>query len=399
MLVKFFDLKRQYELIKDEVEEEIIKVLRSTSYIGGEAVKNFEANIKKYLGVKYVTTVNSGTDALVLALISGGVTKGDEVITPSFSFFATSEAIARVGATPVFVDVKYDTYNIDVSKIEEKITSKTKAILPVHLFGKSADLKEISKLAKKHNLLVISDACQAIGAEYDGKKIGSCFYSDLTCFSFYPTKNLGAFGDGGMITTNNEKLYLICEALKTHGAGELGAQAKSLLTGKEEKIECEFEKSDLYDPYKYYNYLIAFNSRLDSIQAAVLSVKLKYLEKFNERRKEIALKYISGLKNTDKIKLPVYSKDDSWHQFVIRVEDKFDMCSYLSKCGVGNGNFYPVPLHKQKAFDYLEDKSDLKTSEILSKETVCLPIYPELTDEEIDFVIENVKKYVGEKND
>lgn len=401
MEVKFFDLKRQYDLLKDELEDSVVKVMRSTSYIGGDALNKFVENMKKYLGVKYISTVNSGTDALILALASGGVTTGDEVITPSFSFFATSEAIARVGAIPVFVDVERDTYNMDPSKIEEKITEKTKAILPVHLFGKSADLKSISEIAKKHNLLLISDACQAIGAEYDGKKIGSCNYSDLTCFSFYPTKNLGGCGDGGMITTNDENLYLICEALKAHGAGENGAKAKSLLTGKKEEIFDKFEKSELYDPYKYYNYLIAYNSRLDSIQAAVLNVKLKYLDKFNKRRGEIASKYIEELKDVDGIELPVINSNlDCWHQFVIKVKDKFKMCNYLSSKGVGNGNFYPVPLHLQKAFSYLGYKEgDFKVSEDLSKQTVCLPIYPELTNEEIDYVIKNVKEFVGAEND
>lgn len=396
MKVNFFDLKRQYDLNQEEVEQKVLETMRGCGYINGPAVHELESDLKGYLKTDNVITVNSGTDALIIALKSVGVKPGDEVITTPFTFFATGEAIARVGAIPVFVDVERDTYNIDATKIEDAITEKTKAILPVHLFGKSCDMEAISEIAKRNNLVVIGDACQAIGSEFKGHKIGSGEYSDATAFSFYPTKNLGAFGDGGMITTNDEMYAKVAESLKAHAAGKAGAEAKSFLDGTEEVLENQGEQTELYDPYKYFNYMIAYNSRLDSIQAAVLDLKLKKLDYYNKMRNNIANTYINGINESEIITLPKQPKDnyDVWHQYVLTTPYKEELIKYLAEHEIGAGNFYPVPLHLQKAFNYLGYKErDFPVAEELAKKTVCLPIYPELKEEEIEYVVDNINSF------
>ena len=349
MKVPFLDLKTQFQGIKEEVEPKVMDILENCCYIGGAYVNDFEREMEQYLGVKHVASCSNGTDALVLGLKTCSVKPGDEVITTPFTFFATAEAIASVGAVPVFVDVKQEDYTIDPDKIETAITEKTKAILPVHIFGATCDMDRIMEIARKHNLKVIEDDAQAIGSEYKGRKAGTL--GDVGCFSFYPTKNLGGAGDGGMVTTNSDELYAIVKAYKEHGAGEGGARALELLEGVKEEINTNEQVTELYNPYKYYNYLIGYNSRLDAIQAAVLSVKLKHLDKYNERRTEIAKMYFEGL--TEKVRRPKYTSDvkSCWHQFVVCSEYKEDLCAYLSEHGVGNGTFYPVPLHKQKAFN------------------------------------------------
>ena len=283
-------------------------------------------------------------------------------------------------------------FTIDVNKIEKKITKKTKAILPVHIFGAVANMDEINGIAKKYHLYVIEDACQAIGAKYNGKMAGTL--GDIACFSFYPTKNLGCYGDGGMITTNDDNLAKIVLALKAHGAGKVGNEARELLTGIKEENSSKEKVTELYDPFKYYNYLIGYNSRLDSIQAGILSVKLKHLEEYNNRRKEIAKRYIKELSKVKSIKIPKYNEDNCYHQFAILTDKKFELIEFLNNNGVGCANFYPVPLHLQKAFDYLKIKpGKLKVSEKICSQTVCLPIFPELEDIEIDIVIEKVKEF------
>lgn len=395
MPIPFFELSRQYSIVKDEVEKAVIEVMRSTRYIEGTAVKEFEKNIAEYVGVKHAITCGNGTDALRIALQAVGIKPGDEVITSSFSFFATPEAIAQIGAVPVFADIDKETFNIDAASIREKISDKTKAILPVHIFGTPADMDEITKIGEEFKLPVIEDACQAIGAEYKGKKAGNL--GTLGCFSFYPTKNLGGFGDGGMITTNDDELANICRCYKAHAAGKQAAQAYRILTGNDdfESSMMEQQASDpLYDPCKYYNYFIAGNSRLDSIQAAVLDIKLRYLTDFNEKRMEIAKKYKVGIKN-EKLTLPTVDFKDRvscFHQFAVLADDKEGFIGYLSENGIGAGNFYPVPLHKQKAFDYLKT-AELPVSEAICRKTVCLPVFPELTDEETDYIINVCNRY------
>lgn len=398
MNVPFLDLKTQYKKIKSEVEPAILAILENCCYIGGKYVADFEKSMEEYLGVKHATGCSNGTDALVLGLRACNVKPGDEVITTPFTFFATAEAIASIGAIPVFVDVKQDDYTIDPDKIEPAITDKTKAILPVHIFGAACDMDRIMDIAKKYNLMVIEDDAQAIGGEYKNRKAGTL--GDVGCFSFYPTKNLGGVGDGGMVTTNRDDLYTILKAYKEHGAGENGAKALELQEGIKEEINIKEIATELYNPHKYYNYLIGYNSRLDAIQAAVLSIKLKYLDEYNERRDQISKMYLEGL--TDKIRRPVYGNNikPCWHQFVVRSNYKSELCAYLSENGIGNGSFYPVPLHNQKAFCTSNCKNpgaSLPVAEEISSQSVCLPIFPEMTDEQVKYVIDTVNKFYEDK--
>lgn len=394
MKVPILNVTRQYEKIRGEIEAAVCEQMASGMYIGGAAVERFEKAFAGYIGVKHAIAVNSGTDALVIAMKALNIGEGDEVITTPFTFFATAETIAMVGAVPVFADVEEDTYNIDPEKIEEKITGKTKAILPVHIFGQPAEMGKISAIAKKHGLKVIEDACQAVGAEYGGQKVGGI--GEIGCFSFYPTKNLGGFGDGGMITTNSDELAVVCRAYREHGGGQNGAKARSILTGVEDELAGGKTGDALYNPYKYYNYLIAYNSRLDAIQARILEVKLRYLDGFNERRTEIAEKYQRTFEGVEGIEVPVIrdGMKTVWHQYAFRCSEKDQMGEYLAGKEIGSAAFYPIPLHLQKAFIGLDYKEgDLPVAEKITKQTVCLPIFPELTDEEQDAVIEGVKSY------
>ena len=392
MSIPFLDLKRQYEQLKDELEPMVIEVMRSGAYIGGKYVEAFEEHIREYLGVKHVISCANGTDAIMLALRACNVDVGDEVITTPFTFFATAEAIAAIGAVPVFVDVRESDFNLDPSLVEAKITSKTKAILPVHLFGFPCDLETLNQIAAKHNLHVVEDAAQAIGCEYKGTKIGNT--NNLVTFSFYPTKNLGAFGDAGMITTNDDKLAIAARAFREHGMAKNGAMAREILLGEKDKFAMESNTDALYNPYKYYNYLIAYNSRLDAMQAAILSIKLKYLNEYTRNRTRIAKLYDAGLKGV--VDIPAIPEDgvSCYHQYVIRTKQKDELSAYLAENGIGTGAFYPVPLHLQKAFSYLGYKEgDMPVSEMLSKETVCLPIFPELTEDEAEAVISAIKDF------
>lgn len=394
MGVSILNLTRQYELIRDRIEKAVIEQMSSGMYIGGSAVGEFEKKFADYIRVKHAVAVNSGTDALVIAMKALGIGEGDEVITTPFTFFATAETIAMVGATPVFVDVEEDTYNIDPTKIEEKITSRTKAILPVHIFGQPADMKTICAIAQKHKIKVIEDACQAVGAAIGDQKVGTI--GDAACFSFFPTKNLGGFGDGGMITTNSDDLAVICRAYREHGGGQNGAKARSILTGVEDELAGGKTGDALYNPYKYYNYLIAYNSRLDAIQARVLDVKLDYLDEFNARRTEIAEFYNKGLSEVEEIQIPVIHDGVKtvWHQYAFRCNHKDEMGEFLAAREIGSAAFYPVPLHLQKAFGYLGYKpGDLPVAEKITKQTVCLPIFPELTQEELNAVVEGIKAF------
>lgn len=397
MDVKILDLTRQYEGIRDEVEAAVCGQMQSGMFIGGKAVSDFEEEFEKFIGVKYAISVNSGTDALVIALKALGVGEGDEVITTPFTFFATAETIRMTGAVPVFVDVEEDTYNIDPEKIEEKITKKTKAILPVHIFGQPAYMARIQEIADRHGLLVIEDACQAVGASIGGQMVGSM--GDAACFSFFPTKNLGAFGDGGMITTNDENTAVVCRAYKEHGMAQNGAKARYILEGVEDDLAGTVSPDGLYNPYKYYNYLIGYNSRLDAIQARVLSIKLKKLDGYNKRRTEIAAFYEKELADcagvvTPKIRDGVVSV---WHQYAFCCEKKDEMGEFLGSKGIGSAAFYPVPLHLQKAFTGLGYKEgDLPVAEKITKRTVCLPIFPELRQDELEYVVSGVKNFFGQ---
>lgn len=396
MKIPFLDISRQNKAVMDEINTAMVDIFAKNSFIGGEYVLDFEREVADYLGVKNVVSCGNGTDALILALRACGVGAGDEVITTAFSFFATAEAIAYVGAKPVFVDIRERDYLIDPDMIEGKITDRTKAILPVHIFGAPCDMDGIKAIADKHSLKVIEDAAQAIGSRYRGKYIGN--FGDITCFSFYPTKNLGGCGDGGMVTTENDDLYTILSAFHEHGAGKNGAVAKGLMDGEEYTFSIDEKTGNSYDPYRYYNYLIGCNSRLDAIQAAILSIKLKHLGEYNKERANIAGRYTDGL--CHEVRKPVYGDDikPCWHQYVVLSPLKYELCDYLSEKGIGVGTFYPVPLHLQKAFaelDYKEGK--LPVAERICNESICLPIYPGLTDEEVDAVIGCVNQFFKER--
>ncbi len=394
MNISLIDLKRQYQTIKEEADEKVLEILSSAQYIMGENVKEFEKEISEYLGLKHSISVGNGTDALIIALKALGIGEGDEVITTPYTFFATAESISIVGATPVFVDVDIDTYNIDPEKIEEKITDKTKAIMPVHIFGQPCDMDSINKIAKKYNLKVIEDACQAIGAEYKGKMIGGI--SDIACFSFFPTKNLGCAGDGGMIVTNDDKLATICRALRTHGSGADGHKAYNIIHNiEEDATEDESNDNTVYNPLKYYNYLIGQNSRLDEIQAAILRIKLRELDKWNNKRRENAIFYNEQLKDT-KLVTPFEDKDVKhvYHLYIIQSENRAELVNYLKDNGIATGIYYPVPLHLQKAYKNLGYKEgDLPNAEYLSHRTFAIPVFPELTDDEKKYIVEKLKEF------
>lgn len=392
MNIPLIDLKAQYESLAEDLDKAALGVLSSANYIMGKTVTDFEKEFADFIGVKHAISVGNGTDALVLALKSMGIGEGDEVITTPFTFFATAETISAVGATPVFVDVDKETFNIDVTKIEEKITSKTKAIMPVHIFGQSADMDEINEIAKKHNLYVIEDACQAIGGKYRGRKIGTL--GDVACFSFFPTKNLGCAGDGGMIVTDNDEIAIIARALRTHGSGENGQKAYNLLNNIEEEIKtAEGANDTVYNPLKYYNYLIGYNTRLDAIQAAILSVKLKEIDSWNAKRREIVELYNEALQNSDLV-TPVARdyNDHVYHMYILQSENREEVLAKLKEAGIATGVYYPVPLHLQKVYKNLGYKEgDMPVSEYLSHRTFAIPVYPELTKEQIDYIISKIK--------
>lgn len=398
MNIPLLNLKRQYSYLKKDIEDRISEILESGAYINANNVKTFEKSLEKYLGVKHAIGVANGTDALIIALKALNIGKDDEVITTPFTFFATAEAITFVGAKPVFVDVNETDFNINPEKIEEKINAKTKAIMPVHIFGTPASMGKINEIAKKHNLFVIEDACQAIGAKYKNEMVGSI--GNLACFSFFPTKNLGTYGDGGLITTNDDNLATICRALKAHGSGEQGAEAYAFLTGNEIDINKENKTNvddTVYNPKKYYNYLIGHNSRLDELHAGILNIKFPYLDNWNQKRIEIANYYDKNLDNTRyrKMKLDKENKN-IYHMYILQVENREKLIEILEKNGIGYGVYYPVPLHLQKVYKNLGYKEgDLPIAEYLSHRTIAIPVDPELKEEEIKY-ISDILNNVGE---
>ena len=363
MKVPLLDLKAQYAGIRDEIRAALDRVLESQHFILGPEVDAFEKEIAAYCGSTYAIGVSSGTDALLLALMAVGIGPGDEVITTPYSFFATAGAIARLGARPVFVDIDARTFNINSKGIEARITPRTRALVPVHLFGQMADMLSIMELARKHNLFVIEDAAQAIGAELNQKRAGSIGHAG--CFSFYPSKNLGGFGDGGMITTNDADLAARMRLLRSHGFRA-----------------------------KYYSEQLG-NFRLDEIQAAVLRVKLKYLDRWTEGRRRNAAFYRESLSRLETITLP-YQMPHSRHvynQFVIRSARRDELMAHLRKKQIGCEVYYPVPLHLQTCFKELSYKAgELPASEAAAKESLALPIYPELTAEMLQAVVEAIRE-------
>ncbi|MEN2768087.1 DegT/DnrJ/EryC1/StrS family aminotransferase [Ornithinibacillus xuwenensis] len=364
-MIPLIDLKKQYESIQNEIVQATLEVLQSGQYILGQNVKELESQIAERLGVKHAIAVANGTDALVLTLDAYGIGRGDEVITTPFTFFATAEAITRVGATPVFVDIDSETFQLDASKITEKISSRTKAILPVHLFGQSANMDEILTIGKKHHLLIIEDACQAFGATYKGKRVGSI--GDAACFSFFPTKNLGTIGDGGMITTSDDKLADSLRKLRVHGSSE-----------------------------KYYHHAIGYNSRLDELHAAILLICLEEIDKWNTKRHEVAQRYLTELKSINHIiQLPVLLPDRShvFHLFCIQSSKRQEIISSLHEASIQTGIYYPQCLHLQKVYENLGYAyGDFPIAETVSNRLFAIPLHPFLPKEDQDVVISTLKK-------
>ncbi len=365
MAIPMVDLKRQYRTIKPEIDAAIQEVIDNTAFIRSKNVSRFEEEFAAFSGARYGVASSSGTTALHLALKGIGVGPGDEVITVPFTFIATAGAIANTGAKPVFVDIEMDTYNIDVSKIESAISTKTKAIIPVDLYGHPADLDPILSIAEKHHLTVIEDSAQAHAAEYKGRRVGGI--SPLTCYSFFPGKNLGAYGDAGMVLTNSEELAERMQMLCDHG--------------RKGKYEHEIE---------------GFNFRMDGIQAAILSVKVKHLEKWTEARRSNARLYNAAFQGTDIIapNEKSYAKH-VYHCYVIRTRKREAVQKKLNESGVATGVHYPIPLHLQPAYKYLGyKKGDFPVSEHCAEEVLSLPMFPELTADEVALIASLVKEAV-----
>lgn len=358
------DLKLQYEAIKEEINNAVLGVLQSAHFVLGPQGKALEEEIARYHGVKHAVAVASGTDALHLALLAAGIKGGDEVITTPFTFIATAEAISYVGAIPVFVDIDPDSFNIDITKIGPAITKKTKAIIPVHLYGQPVNMDGLMETAKKHNLRVIEDCAQSFGAEYHGKKTGAI--GDFGCFSFFPSKNLGAYGDGGMVITDDAKQAERLLSLRNHGS-----------------------------TVRYYHDEIGFNSRLDEIQAAILRIKFKHIDAYNANRRNNAALYSKHLAGTG-IRTPSEQGGTRhvFHQYTIRVKNRDGVKQNLDRGGITSSMiYYPVPLHLQTAYKDLGMKPGSRpVSEQAALEVLSLPMYPELTEEQIKTVADAVKK-------
>ena len=367
--VPLLDIPLSYKEVLADVEKNINEVIESGYFILGPVVEELEQKIATYCEAKYAVGVSSGTDALLISLMAAGIKEDDEVITTPFTFFATAGSISRLGAKPVFVDIEPDTFNIDTKQIEENITRKTRAILPVHLYGQCVDMDPVLDLAQKNNLVVIEDAAQTIGSEYKGRRAGSM--GDYGCFSFFPTKNLGGFGDGGMVTMNSEELYEQVKILRVHGSHP-----------------------------KYYHKMIGGNFRLDAIQAAVVLAKLKYLDKWTKKRRANAQTYTRLFKEmgmTDSLTLPSeVIPHHVYNQYVIRVKDKRDeLRSFLGENNISTEIYYPLPLHLQDCYLSLGyKKGNLPESEKAADETIALPIFPELTTDQLEYVVATITHFL-----
>jgi UDP-2-acetamido-2-deoxy-ribo-hexuluronate aminotransferase len=372
--ISMVDLKGQYEKIKGEIDQAILNVIESTAFINGPEVKNFQQELEKYLGVKHVIPCANGTDALQVSMMALGLKPGDEVIAPSFTFVATTEVIALLNLTPVLVDVDPETFNIDPKAIEKAITPKTKAIVPVHLFGQCADMDAIMAIAKKHNLFVIEDNAQAIGADYfsaDGSKKKSGTIGHVGCTSFFPSKNLGAYGDGGAIFTNDDALAEQLRFIVNHGM----------------KV-------------RYYHDMIGVNSRLDSVQAAILRIKLKHLDEYAAARNKAAAYYDKAFSNNPKLRTPVRFRKSNhvFHQYTLVTSgfDRNKLPEYLQEKGIPAMIYYPVPMHMQKAYQDPRYKAgDFPVTEALAKSVVSLPMHTELDEEQLKFITNSVLEYIN----
>lgn len=374
MNVPLLDLKAQYATIASEVEPELLRIARTQMCVLGADVELLEKNLADYLKVKHTIAVSSGSDAILMALMLLGVGPGDEVILPTFSFFATAGCVVRLNAVPVFVDSEADSFNIDPELIESKITSKTKAIIPVHLFGQSANMDVITEIAQKHNIPVVEDAAQALGTQYkDGRFVGTI--GELGCYSFYPSKNLGAFGDGGLIATNNDEFATKLKQMRNHGMNP-----------------------------KYYHKFIGGNFRLDAIQAVVLNIKLKYLENWHRGRQKNARIYNElfhkyNLLDTVAIPKEIYIDSGQpnhhiYNQYTIQVPNRNELKDFLSHNSIGCDIYYPIPFHRQECFAYLNSNDNhFPIANQLAATVLSLPVYPELQPEQIEFVVQTIKHF------
>lgn len=365
MNVQFVDLKAQYETIAPEVDEAIRRVVANADFILGKDVELFEQEFAAYCDVKYAVGLDSGMSALELALRTYNIGEGDEVITVSHTFSATAFSISLTGARPVFVDVDPHTYNMDSTQIEAAITRRTRAILPVHLYGQPADMDEISAIARKHDLVLIEDACQAHGARYKDKRVGA--WGNAACFSFYPGKNLGAYGDGGMLVTNDAGIAGKTKMLRNYGQTE-----------------------------KYNHVFVAYNRRLDTLQAAVLRVKLRHLDDWNSARQRAAHAYDKLLKGMDGIVTPNAANDRThvYHLYVIQHPRRDALMSYLHEQGISAGLHYPTPVHLQPCYESLNvPRNSLPVTESIAQRVLSLPMYPEITSEQIEFVCDQVRQF------
>jgi len=388
MKVALLDLKAQYKTIKSEVDKALLKTAESQYFILGPEVEKLEISISEFLKIPYSIGVSSGTDALLIALMAIGINPGDEVILPTYSFFATAGVVSRLNAIPVLCDIDPVTFNIDPSDIEKRITTKTKAIIPVHLYGQCSDMNPIMDIAKKYNLKIIEDGAQAISSQYaDGRCAGTI--GDIGCFSFFPSKNLGCFGDGGMVVTNDKNLFEKLKILRVHGSKP-----------------------------KYYHKIIGGNFRLDAIQAAVLNVKLPHLETWSQKRRENADLYTNlfikaGLASGEGMSAftsgnlvllpkPVYKDIEQnslknyhiYNQYVIRIDKRDELRKYLTEKDIGTEIYYPVPFHLQECYKDLKYiKGDFPVSEMCADKSLALPIYPELEEEQIEYVVEMIRRF------
>jgi len=372
--IQMVDLKSQYMKIKPQVDQAINDVLSSTQFINGEHVKSFQNELAAYLDVKHVITCANGTDALQISMMALGLKPGDEIITPSFTYIATTEVIGLLGLKPVFVDCNPENFNISVDEVEKAITKKTKAIVPVHLFGQSSDMKSITSLAKKYNLFVIEDNAQAIGSDYLGfnqpQKTGTI--GNIGCTSFFPSKNLGCFGDGGAMMTNDDELAIKLRMIANHG------QSK-----------------------RYYHDIVGCNSRLDNIQAAVLRIKLKELDQYILNRQKAANYYDQNLKDLDQLTLPFRNLDSNhvFHQYTLKLDDSIvrdELIQYLADKDIPAMVYYPVPAHRQKMFSKIPNSyGNMKVTNWLSSRVFSLPMHTELSTLQQDYIIENISNFLN----
>lgn len=364
MKIPLVDLQTQYRSLAPMINAKVLEVMRGGNFISGEELKLFEEEFAKYCGVKYAVGVASGTDALKLALIACGIRKGDEVITAANTFVATVEAIHQVGAKPVLADINPNNYHLDLNCLKQAITKKTKAVIPVHLYGQAVNMAELMKIARAHKLFVIEDACQAHGAEFKGKRTGS--FGDISAFSFYPGKNLGAYGDGGAIVTNKKELAEKVKMLRNYG-----------------QIQ------------KYHHEVKGFNSRLDTIQAAILRIKLRHLDQWNKLRNKWAKTYTRLLGETSLITPAVENfAHHVFHLYVVRSQKRDELLEFLNKKGVGVGIHYPIPIHLLNSYkDLGYKKGDFPVTEKAANEILSLPMFPELTEEKIRYIVSVIKEF------